>query len=383
MRDNKLSAYIHVPFCKSKCHYCDFFSCEKSESLIEKYFECLCKEILSLKDKSQNRKLSTVFFGGGTPSYVDSFYLEDVVRALEEVFGFEQDYEMTVECNPGTVDSVKIENYLSMGINRISFGVQSTCDKLLKKIGRNHSYTDFETNIEMAVVKGFKNISADLIFGLPGQSLSGFIETIEKISSTEIMHLSLYSLTLENNTLLKDEFNNDPNQFPDEYLEREMYHKGCQILKEKGFNHYEISNFALENCECRHNLYCWKGYEYYGFGAGAHSYINSRRYSNVNDIGKYLDIFSDGKEKMHGENIYNEILLSEEDKQKEFFLLGFRILNGIDPKVFEETFNRPIDKFVNTLRKLEKDGLLKYTEGKYKLTGKGLDLANKVFVEFI
>ncbi len=355
------SAYIHIPFCKQKCLYCDFNSFAGKENLIEEYINALKEEIINSKVNSED--LYTIYIGGGTPSFIHEKYIEEILKLLPKAS------EITIEINPGTITKEKLLKYKEIGINRISIGLQTTDEKILKTIGRIHSLSEFEEAYKMVREVGFKNVNVDLMFGLPNQTLEIFKASIEYLLDLKPEHISSYSLILHN-----DIFEN----LPTDEEERKMYHYLVERLKNAGYIHYEISNFALKGFESKHNLAYWEQKEYYGFGAGASSYLNGKRYTNVADIQKYIKNIFDGKEV----KILEETETTE-SKIREYIILGLRKVEGINILETNEKFNIDILKnFSKELEKLQKLELLEVSDN-IKLTKKGLDLANIVWEEFI
>ncbi len=379
------SAYIHVPFCRSKCFYCDFNSYAGKDSLIDGYFGALLREIRMFSEKLKSDSeigivpLRTIFFGGGTPTYVEPHWIREVLESLDRYFGIGPDCEITIECNPGTADERKIGEYRSAGVNRISIGLQSASGRLLEMVGRTHRAEDFVRTIEAFFRAGFVNIGVDLMEGLPGQTQADLAESLEFVTSYDIRHLSLYALSIEPGTVFHDLYSRDDSSLPDSEAEREMYHQSIETLRRKGFEHYEISNFAKPGFRCRHNVSCWEGEEYFGFGAGAHSYFNRMRYSNIPEIECYISQVASAGSWAPSD----EIILRDEDMKAEFFMLGFRLLDGVGRERFDRTFGGGFEEFLPRIESLIRRGLVCRSGGMYRLTGTGLDYANRVFVEFV
>ena len=375
----KLGIYVHIPFCKKKCKYCDFVSFFCDENKIDLYFKKLYEEI-SLKNTEylENRKITSIYIGGGTPSYPDSKYIVRILDELKQKFEISQNVEITIEINPGTINREKLLAYKNAGINRISIGLQSTQDRLLKIIGRIHNYNEFISTYNQVKEIGFKNINIDLMLALPTQTLEELIDDVNKIITLNPNHISIYSLILEEGTELKEKVKNGILELPSEELEREMYWKTKEILEKKYYNHYEISNFAKKGFESKHNMDCWNQEEYLGFGLSAHSYINNKRFSNTNDLEKYLKI------KNFENNINIHEIQNKEDKIREYMILGLRKINGISISEFERKFRvNPLFYFRFEIDKLTKEKLIEVDLNSIRLTKKGLDFANIVFEEFI
>ena len=368
----EIGVYIHIPFCIKKCDYCDFISYCDKQDLVEKYIEKL-KEEINIELNSKEYKIKTIYIGGGTPSSVDSKLIIDIFNIIKEKNSLE-DVEVTIEVNPGTVTEDKLIDYKNAGINRLSIGLQETNNELLKQIGRIHTYEEFLETYNLARKIGFKNINVDLMIGLPNQSISDIKNSLNKIINLTPEHISVYSLILEEGTKLYKKYEENKIELPDEELERNMYWYVKNTLENNGYKHYEISNFAKEGYESKHNINCWKQEKYIGFGVNAHSYIDGIRYSNKESIEEYIENFD--KIVHEKQNI--------EDMQKEYMLLGLRKINGISVQEFKNKFgDNPIFLFRNELSKLVEEDLLEVDGDIIKLTNKGLDLANLVWQEFI
>ncbi len=368
-----IGIYIHIPFCKQKCYYCDFLSFSNSEEKVDKYIQTLLKEIEYSKIK--NVQVSTIYIGGGTPSIIDEKYIKEIINKIKENYIVSNQAEMTIEVNPGTVNENKIKKYLQIGINRISIGLQSTNDRILKEIGRIHNYEKFLETYKIARDLGIKNINVDLMLALPNQSIEDLQESIEKVILLNPEHISVYSLILEENTKLESLVLENKVYLPEENLERQMYWLVKRKLQENGYKHYEISNFAKLGYESKHNMNCWKQMEYLGFGLGAHSYYEGKRFSNVSNLQEY--------EKNSFKKIVHEVQ-DENEKQKEYMLLGLRKIDGIKISEFKNKFAlNPLYVFRNEINKLVEANLLAVDADYIKLTNKGIDFANIVWQEFV
>lgn len=380
---NELGIYIHIPFCKQKCYYCDFVSYSNKCSEVKEYIESLKKEIEEFD--FSNYKVTSIYIGGGTPSYIDSIYIVEIISELKEKLKCNliefKDIEITIEVNPGTVDTKKLNDYKKLGINRLSIGLQSTKNDILKKIGRIHTYQEFLEIYKLARETGFKNINIDLMIGIPGQKIGDLKNTLQDIIKLEPEHISVYSLIIEENTPIEKMLENGEIKLPDEDLERNMYWYVKNTLELNGYNHYEISNFAKLGKESRHNLNCWNQEEYIGFGVAAHSYLNGIRFSNTINVEEYIQHIENNRKE---ENIQIEESQSLEDKKNEFMMLGFRKIQGVDIARFKEKFiDNPIFLYRENLNKLVEEGLIEVDLNHIKLTNKGIDLANLVFEEFV
>lgn len=373
----ELGIYVHIPFCKQKCSYCDFISyCDKND-LIEKYIKALKQEI---KDSSVNEyEISTIYIGGGTPSYIESKYISEILKTIKQKYNISRNVEITIEVNPGTATKEKLRDYVEAGINRISIGLQSCNNNLLKMIGRIHTYEEFLSTYKLAREVGFKNINVDLMIGLPNQTLDDVKKSLEEISKLNPEHISVYSLIVEEGTPIEKKIADGQLKLPNEELEREEYWEVKKFLESLGYKHYEISNFAKTGYESKHNLNCWEQKEYLGFGAAAHSYMKKTRYSNTENIEKYINQEMQSKQ-LH---IVHEVQ-KEEEQKKEYMLLGLRKIDGVQISSFKNKFGcNPIMEFKNELKKLTQEGLIKIDLDQIKLTEKGIDLANIVWEEFI
>ena len=380
---NELGIYIHIPFCKQKCYYCDFVSYSNKCNEVKEYIESLKKEIEEFD--FSNYKVTSIYIGGGTPSYIDSIYIVEILSELKEKLKCNliefKDIEITIEVNPGTVDTKKLNDYKKSGINRLSIGLQSTKNDILKKIGRIHTYQEFLEIYKLARETGFKNINIDLMIGIPGQKIGDLKNTLQDIIKLEPEHISVYSLIIEENTPIEKMLENGEIKLPDEDLERNMYWYVKNTLELNGYNHYEISNFAKLGKESRHNLNCWNQEEYIGFGVAAHSYLNGIRFSNTINVEEYIQHIENNRKE---ENIQIEESQSLEDKKNEFMMLGFRKIQGVDIARFKEKFiDNPIFLYRENLNKLVEEGLIEVDLNHIKLTNKGIDLANLVFEEFV
>jgi oxygen-independent coproporphyrinogen-3 oxidase len=372
------SIYVHIPFCREKCSYCDFLSYSGQEERAEAYTSALLNEIDAKSRYIENRKIKTIYIGGGTPTSIEPIYIEKILSKLHTGFDVQRDAEITIEANPGTIDRKKINSYIKSGINRVSLGLQSTDDDVLKSIGRIHTYNDFEKSYNLLRNLGIKNISIDLMMGLPGQNLEDFIEGLEKIMVLKPEHLSCYGLVLEENTTLYKQSLSGKFKF-DEDIERDMYHVLIQRLAKSGYIHYEISNFALPGFSSRHNMVYWNLDDYVGLGLGAHSFSDNCRFHNISKMKEYIEKANklqpviEDIERMELKNL-----------KEEFMFLGLRKIQGVEFKDYEKRFASSIcDDYSAEIEKLIKGELLEKTDGKIKLSLKGLDFANRVFGEFI
>lgn len=380
----KLGIYIHIPFCKQKCFYCDFVSYANQDKYFQKYVQALNKEINNFIDNNEF-EVQTIYIGGGTPSLIDAKYIEEILHIFEKRNLLKEVKEVTIEVNPGTVTEEKLRNYKNSGVNRLSIGLQSTEDKILKQIGRIHCYDDFLNTYKMAREVGFKNINVDLMIGLPNQKIIDVKNSLEKIIKLEPEppnHISVYSLIVEENTPIEKMLESGEVELPDEELERNMYWYVKNFLELNGYKHYEISNFAKLGNESKHNLDCWNQKEYVGFGVAAHSYIDDVRYGNIGNVEEYIKNCENGE---FGKNkVIDEVETDIFSKEKEFMLIGLRKIEGVLIQDFKNKFGEnPIFVFKDELKKLVDENLLIVDFDRIKLTNKGLDLANIVWGNFV
>ena len=377
----RIGAYVHIPFCKQKCYYCDFLSFANKIKFEEEYVESLIKEIRHFKEENDNVEFDTIYIGGGTPSYIDSKNIAKILHTLTLGEVIPKIDEITIEINPGTFIKEKLQEYKKIGINRLSIGLQSTDNHLLKEIGRIHTYQDFLETYKTARDVGFNNINVDLMIGLPNQTFFDVKKQINEIIELKPNHISVYSLILEENTKLEQIVSQGKLKLPNEEIERHMYWYTKNTLELNGYKHYEISNFAPEGYESKHNLNCWNQKEYRGFGLGAHSYIDNIRFSNITDFNKYIENIR--KNEFEKNKIIHEIQ-DEVIKQKEYMLLGLRKVCGVNMQDFENKFGvNPIILFRKELKILAANGLVRVEGDKILLTDKGINLANLVWEEFV
>ena len=385
---NELGIYIHIPFCKQKCYYCDFVSFVNKEKFIKKYVQALKKEIESYDLSKYN--VTTIYIGGGTPSVIPSEEIGSILDKISEKIKNNKtnwnDIEITIEVNPGAVDKEKLEGYIKSGINRLSIGLQSTNNELLKEIGRIHTVEQFLSTYNLVREVGFENINIDLMIGLPNQRIDDVKHSLNEVIKLNPTHISVYSLIVEEGTRIEELINSNKLKLPDEELERQMYWYVKNTLELNGYTHYEISNFAKENKESKHNLNCWEQKEYIGFGCAAYSYLDGIRYGNTSDIKKYIDVqdFTNKEELEKNKIRIIDEIQSLEDKEKEYMLLGLRKTEGVAIQKFKEKYTQnPIFLFREQLEKLVNENLLVIDGDYIRLTNKGLDFANSVWEEFI
>ena len=381
--NNEIGIYIHIPFCISKCFYCDFTSYANRENMIEKYIYALCNEILAKAEILSEYKVTTIYIGGGTPSYIDSKYIKQIFDTLMLVINKEDVKEITIEVNPNSVDEEKMRSYKEIGINRISIGLQSTYDTILKKIGRAHNLKDFEETLELANKVGFKNISVDLIYPLPDLDLEKFKESVEyviNLKDKNVKHISIYNLEVHENTKLAFLLKEGYVTLVDEDTEYEMYEYLRKRFEEE-YHRYEISNYAIDGYESKHNLRYWNQELYLGFGCGASSFFSGTRYSNIKNIEKYIENIETGNSIIDKEN-YEELDLLA--LMKEYVMLSLRKIEGLDKKKFKAKYKKDIEEiFAEEIKELTDDKLIEEKQDKILLTKRGLEVANLVWEKFV
>ena len=375
------SVYIHIPFCTNKCYYCDFNSfVTKNPRLVWDYLEALKREMELTFAAAPIERVNTIFVGGGTPTYLDLGQMEAFLAAVQNALGpyLAEDLEYTMEANPGTTDVDKLRQMREMGVNRLSFGVQSFDNALLKRLGRIHDTDDVYRSIANARKAGFENVSIDLMFGLPDQTIGIFRDTLDKAFELGLTHFSAYSLKVEENTLFHTLYQKDQLPLPSEETELEMYLLLMEEMEKHGYFQYEISNFARPGFESRHNRTYWLNDEYYGLGAGAHGYVNNRRHVNAGPLAVYLQMCKEGLPRV------DEFTVPREDAMEEQMFLGLRLREGVNLARFAEKFGVSAREVFGQImdEEIEK-GMLEETDGYLRLTKKGIPLGNEVFVRFL
>lgn len=368
MPKQMLELYVHIPFCVRKCGYCDFYSGAFSKTAEKRYFEELQAEILGAKARiSPEYEVTSVFFGGGTPSIPDASEVISILALLKECFVFSADAEISLEANPGTLTKEKLAAYKAGGINRLSIGLQSAVNEELKVLGRIHTYEDFLNSYENAREAGFSNINIDLMSGIPLQTAASFRKTLENVIALTPEHISAYSLILEENTPFFERF-----EETDEELDRTLYHLTKDMLSEAGYRRYEISNYAKAGFECRHNIGYWTGVSYLGFGAAAASCFEHRRYKNASSL-DYRRLPLEEVEE-----------LSAEEEMGECMILGLRLTDGVDDAVFKKRFGVSLfECYAPEIRKYTDFGCLKRSGSRIMLTDYGFDVSNEVMQAFL
>lgn len=363
--------YIHIPFCIKKCKYCDFVSYCKKKEYFDKYIDSLLCEALEY----EGTKINTVFIGGGTPTILTINQIARLTEGIGKIFDISQNAEYTVEANPKTLTEEKLFSMKKGGINRISVGVQSFCDDELKACGRIHNAEEAYKTAELVKRCGFDNFNLDLMLNLPLQTKDSLFKTLKTAVELSPSHLSCYSLILEENTPLYEEYKNGKYKEPDDEQDRKLYHFTVDFLKKYGYGRYEISNFAKEGKECAHNIKYWSCDEYIGIGTAAHSYLDGVRFYNTSDFAEYIkgNFHTDDKD-----------LLSKKDMISEYMIMKLRMSEGINEEVFCEKFGLSLDEiYHNQLRKFVDNKLMKHENGFYFLSDYGIDVSNSVLCEFV
>lgn len=375
-----LGLYLHLPFCKSKCHYCDFnFYPLRDDYQLSSYISALYSEIAIYSQKLKNITMKTIYLGGGTPSILSGDLIYNILNFCKNSFKIDKNAEITIEANPGTLDKKKTKRLNEAGINRLSLGAQSFNNSLLKKLGRIHTTQDIIDSYYKARESGFNNINIDIMFALPDQTLIDFQNTMKKAISLKPDHLSLYNLTIEKGTIFFESYKEGKLNLPTEDEEYDMYSWAINFLEKNGFEHYEISNFARPSKRSIHNQIYWYNQPYLGIGAGACSFINGYRYMNFKDPSRYIKEVENGKLPVDkGEK------LSLRKRMAETVILNLRTKDGVVYQKFYNRFKVKIDEIFNQqINKLVDLGLLRKDNYKIQLTKKGLFIANNVFREFV
>ena len=376
----ELELYLHIPFCVSKCKYCDFLSAPSGEEQRQIYVERLCRRIRYWSDVIHNYgyEIVSIFVGGGTPSILTEAQITQVFEAVYESFPIREDAEITLEMNPGTDVKDKLPVYRKLGINRLSMGLQSADNKELKCLGRIHTYEDFRQVYQWAREAGFTNVNVDLMSAIPGQTLESYVDTLRKVADLEPEHISAYSLIIEEGTPFCERYGEGRHaeELPDEDTERQMYVRTREILEDYGYHRYEISNYAKDGYECRHNLGYWDRKEYLGLGAGASSLMDHIRWKEPDHIGPSTGLVLEEREDF--------TRLSRKDEMEEFMFLGLRKIKGVSEQDFYKSFKVSMDEeYKDNIENLIKEGLLVREEDRIRLTDRGIDLSNYALSQFL
>ena len=407
----ELELYLHIPFCERKCAYCDFLSAPADLPVRISYIKKLQEEIAYYGAQYEEYQVSSIFFGGGTPTILEGYQLAAILETVKEHFNIATDAEITVECNPGTLTAGKAEKLVQAGFNRLSMGLQSADDRELQLLGRIHNFAQFLESYDLARKAGFQNINVDLMSALPGQTLKSWQDTLQKVTALRPEHISAYSLIIEEGTPFYERFAEDerireegghPRLLPEEDVERQMYELTETFLQTKGYERYEISNYAKPGYECRHNCGYWIRKDYLGLGLGASSLVEHQRFQNTSDLKTYLEQEYSPQCEGQDERIAETIQLQEEtgltqtghhihietlDKKsemEEFMFLGLRLMAGISRQQFEDTFRVTLESvYGEVLRKLKGEQLIEEVAGYVRLTEHGIDVSNYVLAEFL
>lgn len=407
----ELELYLHIPFCERKCAYCDFLSAPADLPVRISYIKKLQEEIAYYGAQYGEYQVSSIFFGGGTPTILEGYQLAAILETVKEHFNITTDAEITVECNPGTLTAGKAEKLVQAGFNRLSMGLQSADDRELQLLGRIHNFAQFLESYDLARKAGFQNINVDLMSALPGQTLKSWQDTLQKVTVLRPEHISAYSLIIEEGTPFYERFAEDerireegghPRLLPEEDVERQMYELTETFLQIKGYERYEISNYAKPGYECRHNCGYWIRKDYLGLGLGASSLVEHQRFQNTSDLKTYLEQEYSPQCEGQDERIAETIQLQEKtgltqtghhihietlDKKsemEEFMFLGLRLMTGISRQQFEDTFRVTLESvYGEVLRKLKGEQLIEEVAGYVRLTEHGIDVSNYVLAEFL
>lgn len=411
MNNNNLEIYIHTPFCVKKCAYCDFLSFPADTNTQIQYVHALLNEIRFYGERMGGYQVSTIYIGGGTPSWLEPELLVAIMDQVYNSFHVREDAEVSIECNPGTVTTAKLEAYRRAGINRLSIGLQSANNEELKMLGRIHTYEQFLKTYELARNAGYTNINVDLMSGLPHQSAESFADTLQKVIRLKPEHISAYSLIIEKGTpfyekykfdMVRQEAGMKTELLPTEDDVYKMLKLTQLVLAKAGYDRYEISNYAKPGYECRHNIGYWTRENYLGLGLGAASLVDNVRYSNTRELHEYIEICHDitilppevfapeegmaaPERNWFGSNLHTEAsVVSRKGQMEEFMFLGLRMTGGISRNEFEANFGMPIEAaYVQVLPDLQAQKLIEKREGRVYLTDRGMDVANYVMAQFL
>lgn len=375
----KIGLYVHIPFCHSKCYYCDFLSFANNH-LEGEYVEALIKELINYGKIIQGvHTIKSIFIGGGTPTVLSPFLLEKVCLAIEKSFKLEPDVEWTIEANPGTLTKGHVDVLKNSGVNRVSLGLQACQDTLLKSIGRIHTFKEWEQSVCDLIEGGINNINTDLMFTLPQQTLKDWEKSLKIVTSYPINHISAYSLIIEEGTKFERIYSKGQLILPTEEEDRKMYELAKSYLKDKGYQHYEISNWAKCGKECKHNILYWKQESYIGVGLGAHSYFEGRRYSNEQQLKQYIAHQGDLSQiQKESEQVTTQM------SQEEFMFLGLRLLEGISLNEFKNKYGLTLEEvYGKQIKRWIKEKALVQNKDRLYLSDYGVDISNQIFASFL
>ena len=384
MKKRNLELYLHIPFCVKKCNYCDFFSASGTPKEQADYVSAMIQEIQSYQELSGEYEVQTIFLGGGTPSLLTPEQIEKIFTTIYHIFSVNENAEITMEMNPGTVDIEKLRAMKAAGVNRLSIGLQSAQNEELKMLGRIHTYEEFLETWKLTEQAGFKNRNIDLMSALPGQTIESYEDTLSKVLALEPEHISAYSLILEEGTVFYDwyekgKLDRGAWKLPSEEEEYAMGELTIQRLAEAGMHRYEISNYAKSGKECRHNLGYWDRVEYLGIGAGSSSLIKGERFDHIRDRKAYIEKIRNGES-----ILIDREILSVESQMEEFMYLGLRKIEGVSRTDFQNYFGKNVDDvYGEILDKLEAEQLVEFSGDRIRLTHRGMDVSNCVLAEFL
>lgn len=381
-----LELYIHIPFCEKKCNYCDFVSFHASYDIVDKYINKLLSEIESKKYLANDYQISSIYIGGGTPSFIDSKYISFIMETICNNYNLSADTEISIEANPNSINEDKIKSYYKSGINRLSIGLQSTNEDELKTLGRIHNYTDFLNAYNLAVHNGFKNINVDLINGIPGQTPESYKKSLRQVLMLNIKHISIYNLIIEDGTPFKTMLSNNEIQLPLENDILIMDKITKELTEYYRLNRYEISNYAKSGFECRHNLGYWSDVPYIGFGLNSSSYINNTRFKNKTKLDDYMSLdYTSYIISTNQNEYYDEIkIIDNKDHINEYVMLGFRKTSGINVNDFQKTFNKKFEGLFGTALKIYQGmGMINRIKDNYFMTEKGLNVSNTILSDLL
>ena len=374
----KLGIYIHIPFCTKKCGYCDFYSVKWNEIQEHQYIKSAINEIKGYSALARKFVVDSIYIGGGTPSIISPKNLESIISTIKNIFTVEEDSEISMEANPNSLNAQNLAAYKEIGINRLSIGIQSINYGILKNLGRIHSSNEALQAIDLAKSIGFKNINADVMFNIPGQTIDDINNTINQLIKKDIKHISFYSLKLEQGTPMYTSEKNNDIIMPEEDLEREMYYAGRNIMEKHNLLQYEISNFAVKGYECRHNLKYWNQEEYIGIGPSAHSFLGSMRYSNPSNI---IECALCSEEDVFERNVQE--FMNKNDLIFEYIMLRLRLTEGLIFADFTNKFSLNFkEKYAEQIKYLKENNLIEIDDDSVHLTKRGMDISNYVFEQF-
>ena len=392
-----LSLYIHIPFCKHKCIYCDFLSFDDRTNTTQiQYINALTSEIRMYKPYADRFIVKTIYIGGGTPTIMDEAMIGKILDTVGHIFKIDRFPEITIEANPGTMKYTDLISFREYGINRLSIGLQSADSELLRRLGRIHSYDEFLKGFESARRAGFENISVDVMSGLPGQDLHTLVDTLTKVCELSPEHISVYSLQVEKDTPLYDR-EDLIDMIPDESADREMYSMTKKVLKSCGYNRYEFSNYSKPGYESRHNSVYWTGGQYIGFGIGAASFFKGQRFTNIKNLDSYIEICEDIRDELTRDTDRNKLYdnatmvlrtdvetMFIDKRMEEFMYLGLRMTAGVSREEFKQRFDRDMfDVYGEVINKYTDQGFMSVDENRVRLTDRGIDVSNYILADFI